>query len=863
MRRFASVFAKKRDKPDTTVPPPVAVPAQQHHHQPTLSARQSLKRNLKRAQILVTSPHQHLPTSPSTPSFPPTPQLSSEGTPTLSSGSSASGSLRTPDDDISQHSHQPPRKRSWKWDRPNNDWQNRQPPPRLHSPPITNRTIVQEPEEDSDSDSSSESEDDPVVAANPPQTVTPVLPSPIVARNAVQNLSILIRNSLVPPQPVFPFLHQPGHPLFPRSCNPVRHLSPPASLRINTLKTNSLHHLQSSSSLTPKEEESIAPFGSRPVPAVLQSLTPSHDEPAHPKAASVPTVSEGVRQWIARPCFEDRYDVFLSTDGGISCQKVIGPPLGVAALEYSELLDLMVALDLAEPASPQQVDVTSNVSMSSPPPGVTPVANGSVPPPLHIRNPPYTATPSPLRNQHNTPEMTRTSPESSTQDIPSNPGPPSESKKGVRFAEEDKEDVIPLGYVLRMKQRRQEKAKFLRLEQEKREADDKRRQAAAKEAQERAQQELQRQQARLVKEKEKKLDEEGRQRLYAEEVAAARMRRESSRAGGVPALKSSTSTSVPPPLPSSPSSSSLYEHERNRARESNRHTRPHYDSSRREASEPAIMPTLSIPLSSPHSSSPGSSRRSSTADHSPVTPGSARGSAYAPSRPTSIYSAHTQSSSEDVRPRDNSKRSSMASMNSFRMDAMAGYPLWAASNPALVPPVPPVPTFIMDMPLLPPTAPFMLQQYPRQRSPGPSTSSSSRSRMRTNSNAERPEHGESPSSPPSPYRPEYRSSSSSLSSSHRHHDYRPTDQRRHSGESKRSSMPRQDSQRPPPVTSRSQPSTISRGRSARPAQLQPPSPWTALPSQSGQIPMTMPTYGLTSGGTKSSQGTSRRQTALM
>lgn len=41
-------------------------------------------------------------------------------------------------------------------------------------------------------------------------------------------------------------------------------------------------------------------------------------------------------------------------------------------------------------------------------------------------------------------------------------------KRGVRFAEDEKEDVIPLGYVLRMKRKREEKAKFLRAEHDRR-----------------------------------------------------------------------------------------------------------------------------------------------------------------------------------------------------------------------------------------------------------------------------------------------------------------------------------------------------------------------------------------------------------
>ena len=48
-------------------------------------------------------------------------------------------------------------------------------------------------------------------------------------------------------------------------------------------------------------------------------------------------------------------------------------------------------------------------------------------------------------------------------------------QQGVRFAEEEKDDGVPLGYVQRIKQKREEKARFLAAENERRKLDEERR----------------------------------------------------------------------------------------------------------------------------------------------------------------------------------------------------------------------------------------------------------------------------------------------------------------------------------------------------------------------------------------------------
>jgi len=135
-------------------------------------------------------------------------------------------------------------------------------------------------------------------------------------------------------------------------------------------------------------------------------------------------------------------------------------------------------------------------------------------------------------------------------------------------------------------------------------------------------------------------------------------------------------------------------------------------------------------------------------------------------------------------------------------------------------PIPPVPAFPLDMPLLPPTAPFMLHQYPRPKTNSNSNPSSSPSRRTpSNHSSERvnvPKHEASTSprqlSPSSPHRPQH--------------------QRRASGDNTR-----RDRQR---SSHSSHPASISRGR--QPQDLSSysqtiVSPWTAPPSQYGQYGM--------------------------
>jgi hypothetical protein len=327
----------------------------------------------------------------------------------------------------------------------------------------------------------------------------------------------------------------------------------------------------------------------------------------------------------------------------------------------------------------------------------------------------YKAVPSPLRYDRGSfePPTPTTTSEVMT---PATTSTASSSRRGVRFADSvDKEDQVPLGYILRHRKRREEKALFLQREQERRKHEEERQKHEA----ERQQWE---QEKRQWQKERRAAGEAKRQKQYAEEITAARARRES--------------------FYTLPSSQTAKEQD---SRPRQVYSRPTYDPRRQtEYSSQAPLPRSWNDSSS--SSKPGSLPRSESA--SPLA-----------SRPVSMHSM----SAEDVRTHvsKNSKRASMISESSQRSMAspMFAYgwqpapPLpQGASIPIFpsVPVMPVLPQFTMDTPLLPPTAPFMLQQYGRP--PGRSRNSPQLRGTGQSRSAERPQRSSDRASQPSRHR---------------------------------------------------------------------------------------------------------------
>jgi hypothetical protein len=584
-----------------------------------------------------------------------------------------------------------------------------------------------------------------------------------------------------------------------------------------------------STALSPSELSTIA-SKSAPFP-IIHSILPLSDI-ARPKISSkISSASLGIQRWISRPCFEDRFVIYTANDTGIQCRPVTST-MAIAALEYPEYLDVMVDPDFDQSSpSPEK-----NVSNRPPPVETDPAIQSHGCPPefsatsgkFHIPFPPIirpyiiifpvapahwrnssTVVPSPLRIEHSPPTK---------KEVPTviSPAPKATVKRVVRFAEEDDDDGIPL-HLVRMKKKREDKAKFLQLEQLKR---------TKEEEEERKRQEqeaLERERKRLAEKKE--MDKA----LYAEVIAAARLRREGHRVGTI--LPSNTSNT----LAISPSSASLRNSERNKPPTDSRMLSSKPPSSslsipRRDTSDSAYYHYQS-------DSSPGSSR-SPSINLSPV-------SLNHTSRSPSMYSTHT-SSSEEVRQQRSNKRSSttlaaVASVSSapssYHRPPVFSYPTWSGSTQT-IPQGFPSPDFVHDMPLLPPTAPFMKHNR-GSKSSSPSSTSSSR-RGSFNSSNELVNQLLPPQTTLTPTSPRHHASTVIPPPSRTKPERRPTYERRPSGDSVALSLHSTQHQQRPTSPSESQPA-VSRGRSSLPSPqyLQTPSPWPGLPLQNGLMPMSM------------------------
>ena len=204
------------------------------------------------------------------------------------------------------------------------------------------------------------------------QSEDPVpLPQAASPSQAKTVLTALTQNSLARDEdpwaslPPFVLPTDSLRPIFPRSTsrpmaisNPIS--AAPSSIRVRLLKSRLLRSLEtpvleaSSSSIefafSTAELENLA---RRPVPTTsAPASTPasaSHTRDANapyppPTLPPIP-YSLGIRRWIARPCFEDRYRVWTS-DSSNYPSPVSAASLAVAALEYSEQLDVMADPDV-------------------------------------------------------------------------------------------------------------------------------------------------------------------------------------------------------------------------------------------------------------------------------------------------------------------------------------------------------------------------------------------------------------------------------------------------------------------------------------------------------------------------------------
>ena len=327
-------------------------------------------------------------------------------------------------------------------------------------------------------------------------------------------------------------------------------------------------------------------------------------------------------------------------------------------------------------------------------------------------------------------------------------------KRVVRFAadddqddDDDDDDGVPL-HLIRQKKLREQKARFIRQEGQRRAREEEfNRRQREKDALEKEREHAMLEDERAKAEKERKQKE---QAILAEEVVKTRLRRELHRAGGVPALvmrdrENGLNFGVV-------SSSTPAAGERNKT---------HLSASSSTASLRGLQPSTTSsnpwrdssvdPPSLHHQpasdSSPASSRRSSILTPTNNTPSPLYQSHFN-SRPPSSYSSSSESIGKrnSLMPFMGSPAMGMMSPMAMQMNMMSmptyavpqpiimSYPPFASSNPNIssnpsqaIPPFVPVNSFIdynnfmpndvdMQMPLLPPAAPFMKQpSYERRK----------------------------------------------------------------------------------------------------------------------------------------------------
>lgn len=174
-------------------------------------------------------------------------------------------------------------------------------------------------------------------------------PLPVSPHKALHSFTTY---ALAPAFSAPPLLYLPNVPLFPRSTNSSSSLPHQETMASTLFRTQMLRRLERRD-LNVSEERSIAPFTSnRPLPAKSQSLVPKLDDGPVCDLKRVSNVSQGLKHWISRPCFEDRMSVYVPGPSGrpddVIMHNVSGGALGVEALEVSETIEIMAGHNVKE-----------------------------------------------------------------------------------------------------------------------------------------------------------------------------------------------------------------------------------------------------------------------------------------------------------------------------------------------------------------------------------------------------------------------------------------------------------------------------------------------------------------------------------
>ncbi|QRW02240.1 hypothetical protein RhiLY_01237 [Ceratobasidium sp. AG-Ba] len=140
--------------------------------------------------------------------------------------------------------------------------------------------------------------------------------------------------------------------MFPRSVSAMRGKLPPShSLRTHMHRARVLRRLEEGA-LTAAEEASIMPFASRsprspPTPSRRARPSVSTEEAIAELGTGTGRWSRGLRRWVARPVFEDRMSVYAPSHEGVAAD-IVRPArgLGTEMLDFSDGTLAMAGLAL-------------------------------------------------------------------------------------------------------------------------------------------------------------------------------------------------------------------------------------------------------------------------------------------------------------------------------------------------------------------------------------------------------------------------------------------------------------------------------------------------------------------------------------
>jgi hypothetical protein len=242
----------------------------------------------------------------------------------------------------------------------------KRPPAVLHSPATDHWTRLNPPTEQdvTDDDSADDSDDyDDSLSIHPATVAATPLGSLSKSRS---NLRLSLSNKLAPRLSSPPLYHILGAPSFPRSASPVHASRRPLCLRSQVHMSHLLRRLEHDP-LSRPEELSIMPFGTRPTPPETRMKLPPIDEESIDDKR-LTSSSPGLRRWTSRPCFEDRFVVWLPAQDNSTefvTRIVSSAGFAVAELEFSESLETMAGLSDAE-STQRELPALPELAVSAP-----------------------------------------------------------------------------------------------------------------------------------------------------------------------------------------------------------------------------------------------------------------------------------------------------------------------------------------------------------------------------------------------------------------------------------------------------------------------------------------------------------------